>query len=77
MKERIIKVYACGVDFQHELGEVSDYTKVYSSPEDLKRQAPCWEECGIVELEVKLSKWIEPQDLFKNVKKKVAKKTKK
>ncbi len=63
------KVYVCGVDWQHELGEVSDYTKVYSTVEDLKRQRSCWEECGIVELEVKMTKWMEPQNLFKNIKK--------
>lgn len=63
-KVKTVKVYMCAIDWQHELGEVSDYTKVYSSPQALKAQHSCWQECGIVEVEVKLTKWIEPQDLF-------------
>jgi len=53
----------CAVDWQYELGEVNDYTKVYSSVEDLKRQRICWEQCGIVEVEVNMIKWIEPQNI--------------
>ena len=56
-------VYMCAVDWQYELGEVNDYTKVYSSVEDLKRQRICWEQCGIVEVEVNMIKWIEPQNI--------------
>ena len=65
-ENKIIKVYTCGIDFQHELGEVLDYVKVYSTIEDLKRQVKCWEQCGIVELEVSLSKWVEPQKLWES-----------
>lgn len=63
-KIRKVKVYVCGVDWQHEIGEASD-VKMYASVADLKRSRTCWKSCGIVELEVKLSKWIEPQDLFR------------
>ena len=59
----IRKVYMCAIDWQHELGEVRDYTKVYSTIEDLKRQHTYWAECGIVEVEITLSKWIEDQNL--------------
>lgn len=52
----------CGVDFQHELGEVPDYTPVYASVADLKRQRMCWKQCGIVKVEVTTIEWIEPQD---------------
>jgi hypothetical protein len=63
---RVVKVYTCGVDWQHEIGEVSDMI-VYPSVASLKKHRSCWSECGIVELDVTLSKWIEPQDLFKNL----------
>jgi hypothetical protein len=71
MKKQTRKGYLCGVDFQHELGEVMDSTPVYSSVEDLKRQRECWSDCGIVEVEVTLVKWVEPQDFsrFKESKK--------
>jgi hypothetical protein len=56
------KGYMCGVDFQHELGEVLDSTPVYASVKALKEQRKCWKTCGIVEVEVKITQWIEPQD---------------
>jgi hypothetical protein len=62
MKTRKIKVYTCGVDYQYELGEACDGNRVFASVEDLKLHNKCWKQCGIVELEIKLIKWIEPQD---------------
>lgn len=53
----------CAIDWQHELGEVPDYTKVYSTIEDHKRQHKCWASCGIVEVEVKLIKYVEEQNI--------------
>ena len=54
--------YMCGVDFQHELGEVMDSTPIYASVESLKEQRKCWTTCGIVKVEIKLLTWEEPQD---------------
>ena len=62
------KSYVCGVDWQQEIGECNDI-KLYSSVKALKKARTCWEECGIVELEIKVKKWVEPQDLFKPNKK--------
>jgi hypothetical protein len=58
------KSYVCGVDFQHEIGECND-VKLFSSIKALKKARTCWKECGIVELEIKIKKWVEPQNLFK------------
>ncbi len=57
------KVYICSIDWEHELGEVTDHTKVYSSVEDLKRQHTCWKSCGITEVEVRFVREVEPQRL--------------
>jgi hypothetical protein len=65
------KLYACGVDWQHEIGEASDLEgkmPLYSSVEVLKKSRKCWQECGIVELEISLKGWVEPQDLSGTVK---------
>ena len=62
MKKETRKGFMCAVDFDWELGEVNDSSPVYSSVEDLKRQRTCWEKCGIVEVEVKRVKWIEPEN---------------
>jgi hypothetical protein len=60
------KLYLCGIDFQHELGEACGGTKLYPSVEDLKENQGCWTSCGIIELEIdtKKHKWVEPQDLW-------------
>jgi hypothetical protein len=49
------------------MGEAPDLEgrmPLYSSVEKLKAKRTCWSECGIVELKVTLSKWVEPEDLF-------------
>lgn len=59
------KLYACGVDWQHEIGEAPDLEgkmPLYSSVEELKRKRTCWDECGIVEIELKVTKWVLKQD---------------
>ena len=63
-KKVVRKVYVCGVDWQHEM----DNCAVLFQPsiKALKAVSPCWEECGIVEINVTLSKWVEPQDLGKH-----------
>lgn len=60
-------VYLCGVDWQHEIGEAMDLEgsmPFYSSVEELKEKRTCWKQCGIIEAEIKMIKWVEPQDLF-------------
>ena len=60
-------VYICGVDWQHELGEVPDFTKVYSSVDDLKNQRTCWKQCGIVKIKVELVEWVIEQNLWEHI----------
>lgn len=55
--------FVCGVDFQHEIGEGPNDIKLYSSLEVLKKQRTCWRECGIVELDIKIKRWVEPQNI--------------
>jgi hypothetical protein len=59
------KSYVCGVDWQHEIEECND-VKLYSSVKALKKARSCWEECGIVELDIRVKKWIYPQNLSRN-----------
>lgn len=51
--------YMCKVDFDHELGNALDGVPVYSSVWDLKKNRPCVDECGIVEVVVEFSKVVE------------------
>lgn len=61
MKDDSVTVYLCGVDWQHELGQIA--TTVFGSTEALKKSAKCWKGCGIVKLKVTLEEWVEPQDM--------------
>lgn len=50
---RTVRAFMCKVDWDHELGEASGGTKLYSSLRDLKAQRRCVAECGAVEVEVR------------------------
>lgn len=59
--------YACGVDWQHEIGEAPDFegkVPLYTTEEELKANQPCWTQCGIVKLRLSLVEWTLTQDLW-------------
>lgn len=53
------KVYICGVDWDHEIGEC--IVEVYPSVKSLKKNRTCWNQCGIVELEITLKRTVKKQ----------------
>ena len=56
------KFYCCATDFIHEMGEAPDLEgrmPLYTSIEKLKELRPYWDERGILEVEVKVVRWIE------------------
>lgn len=55
------KSYVCGVAWQHELGQ-TDVT-LYPTEGSLNRAHNCTDSCGIVEVEVRLRRWVVEQDL--------------
>lgn len=60
MANEALKVYICGVDWEHEIKDVP--ITIYPSVRALKKDRTCYHECGIVELEVKVKKWVQEQD---------------
>lgn len=52
-------VYMCGVAWQHEAGETD--VEAYASAEQCRRHMRCTKDCGIVEAELSLVKWVVPQ----------------
>jgi hypothetical protein len=50
-------MYMCGTDYEHELGNID--VKLYDSISSLRRDRPCVEECGIVEVNVSLVRWVQ------------------
>jgi hypothetical protein len=62
-KEKIVKVYMCGVAWQHEIGNTP--VKVHPSSKCLELDHKCTSECGIVEVEVRLKRWVLKQDFSK------------
>ena len=68
--QKKMTMYICGVDWQHELFEAGDGTKFYPSIEDLKKYRSCWDQCGVVKVNVTFDdvEWVEPQDFSKRKK---------
>jgi len=62
---RTMTLYMCGVDWDHELGEAADGTRLYPSLASLKKHAKCSDQCGVIEVTVEFSniKWVVPQNL--------------
>ena len=52
MDGKTLKLYMCMIDWQHELGEAADGTLVYPSLRALQKYHACWEECGVIEVDV-------------------------
>ena len=55
------KLYCCLTDWLHEVGEAPDLEgrmPFFSSVEKLKAAKPCWEECGILEIDGSLVRWV-------------------
>ena len=55
------KAFMCGVAWQHELGETD--VKTYGSAKDCENDQGCTKTCGIVEVEIRLKKWVKKQKM--------------
>jgi len=52
----------CAVDWRWELGEARGGTVVYGSIKDLQRHRTCVKQCGIVQVEVKMTRQIRKEN---------------
>ena len=53
-----------GIDWQHHLSGDADGTLLFPSENSLRTVKTCLEGgCGVVEVEVRLIRWVEPQNL--------------
>ena len=54
-----------GIDWEHHIEADAKGTSLFPSVKSLKREKKCIETggCGVVEVEVRLIRWVEPQDL--------------
>lgn len=44
--------FMCRTDYEYELENAAGGVEIYSSVDDLKKHKKCWEDCGIVEIEL-------------------------
>lgn len=51
--------FMCKIDFDHEVGNVFGGSQVYATLEDLRECEPASDECGIVEVEIRLVEVVE------------------
>jgi len=63
-KQKRVRVFADGIDWEHHLENDSNGVVVYPSEKALREHAEHdLDECGIVELEIKLIDWTTDQKL--------------
>lgn len=58
-KTRVVRGYVCGIAWQHELGERD--VVVYETAYRCGKIEKCTQHCGIVEVEIRLKRWVRPQ----------------
>lgn len=64
MATQTIRGFMCKVEWEHDFPDSNDGGKVYVTLEDLKRNSPCVDQCGIVEVEVKLVRVVQESDFL-------------
>jgi len=62
-------LYACGVDWQHEIGpdncsDLEGKMPLYTSIESIEHHRKCTDQCGIVKLELTEVEWVKVQNLM-------------
>lgn len=65
-KQRRVRVFMDGIDWQHHIGSDSKGTLTFASLKATKREKSCLAKggrCGVVEVEVRLIRWVEDQRL--------------
>jgi hypothetical protein len=62
MTERIVTGFMCKVDWDHELGEALGGNIIYPSQADLVANKKCTDQCGMVEVEIRLKRVIKESD---------------
>lgn len=62
MNERVVTGFMCGVDFNYELGEALGGNTIYPTEADLIANKGCTDQCGIVEVEIRLKRVIKEED---------------
>jgi hypothetical protein len=60
--DRVVTGFMCKVDWDHELGAALGGNTVFASEADLIANKKCTDECGIVEVEVRLKRVIRESD---------------
>lgn len=49
-----VRGFMCLIDWQYEIGAAADGNKIYPSADALRRGHSCADDCGIVEVEVRI-----------------------
>ncbi len=65
-KQKRIRCFMDGIDWQHHLGSDGKGTLLFPTADGTKREKKCLAGgggCGVVEVEVRLIRWVDEQDL--------------
>ena len=64
MADGTVRCFMDGIDWQHQLEADADGTVLFPSEDSLRKAKTCLAGgCGVVEVEVRLIRWVEPQNL--------------
>jgi hypothetical protein len=61
-----------GIDFHEERGQPRGGNSLYATAEAVLKHRKCAEECGVVEVEVSMTRWVHPQNLKHHTREEVA-----
>ena len=50
--------YMCKIDWDWELGHAMGGNRIFPDVDDLKKEHPCWENCGIVKVKIALEETV-------------------
>lgn len=56
-----VKAYMCATDWIHEI-EHTTFPELYYTLGELKKDRKCWKQCGVIEIELTMKKWVIPSD---------------
>lgn len=62
MSDRVVTGYMCKVDWDYELGAAVGGNTIFPSVADLVSNKKCTQECGVVEVEVRLKSVLQESD---------------
>lgn len=60
---KIVRCFMDGIDWQHHLDADISGTRLWPDEQSCRDNNPCLPRCGMVEVEVRMIRWVQPQNM--------------